>query len=401
MTDDATTAVDRLLRRRPDVTLDELEPGRPALVMRDQILVAARDAADVEGLARRWIDRVETDDDALLARVRLRPGRGTHPAVLAAELARPNGHRQRAVTANHVLRAAPDWSGGPADRPRKPHLVPTAPRAGRATDPVLTVAVLDTGISRHPWFEDEDWFGGVREQDVEGLDELGGDDRLDTQAGHGTFVVGVVRQAAPDAYIVAPKVLASDGVTSDFDLVRKLRRLRRWSRRTERHLDLVNLSFGGFTVDDLPSPHVADAVAALGRDTVVVACAGNDGSDRPFWPAALKSVIAVGALDANGDDRAPFSNYGWWVDACSIGERVASCFVTFDGPDPSTGVYDDDNFTGYAEWSGTSFAAPRVLGAIAAAALEHGISTGAAADRVLDPDATRAMPDLGVVVPGP
>lgn len=400
MTEPATTSVDRLLRRRPDVTLDELEPGRPALVLRDQILVAARDAADVEGLARRWIDRVETDDDALLARMRLRPGRGTQPAVLAAELARPHGHRQRAVTANHVLRGAPDWSGGPADQPRKPNLEPSAPRSGRVTDPVLTVAVLDTGISRHPWFEAEEWFGRVREQDVERLDELAGDDRLDAQAGHGTFVVGVIRQAAPDAYFVTPKVLASDGVTSDFDLVRKLRRLRRWSRRTDRHLDLVNLSFGGFTVDDLPSPHVADAVAALGRDTVVVACAGNDGGDRPFWPAALKSVIAVGALDADGADRAPFSNYGWWVDACAIGERVASSFVTFDGPEPSTGVYDDDNFTGYAEWSGTSFAAPRVLGAIAATAFERGLSATAAADRVLDPDATRSMPDLGVVVTG-
>ena len=394
----SSAAVDRLLQRRPDVMVASLEKGRPALLVRDPILVAARDAADVEGLARQWIDRVEPDDDARLARVRLRPGRGTEPAVLAADLSRPSQHRRRSVTVNHVLRGGPEWAGGPADAPRKPNRAPTPPRPGQSTERAVTVAVLDTGISKHPWFEAESWFSGVREQDLEQLDENAPDDRLDVQAGHGTFVAGIVRRAVPDAYLVTPKLLASDGVTSDFDLVRKLRRLRRWSERTDRPIDFLNLSFGGFTVDDLPSPHVADAIAGLGRQTVVVACAGNDGLSRPFWPAALKSVIAVGALDANGEDRAPFSNYGWWVDACTIGERIASSFVTFNGPQPSTGVFDDDDFTGFAEWSGTSFAAPQVLGLIAATAVERGISATAAADAVLDPDASRSMPDLGVVV---
>ncbi|NED51479.1 peptidase S8 and S53 subtilisin kexin sedolisin, partial [Micromonospora aurantiaca] len=66
-----------------------------------------------------------------------------------------------------------------------------------------------------------------------------------------------------------------------------------------------------------PSPVLRQAIAALGRGTVVVACAGNAATDRPFWPAAMKPVIGVAALD--GADRAWFSNHGWWVDACAQG----------------------------------------------------------------------------------
>ncbi len=109
-------------------------------------------------------------------------------------------------------------------------------------------------------------------------------------------------------------------------------------------------------------------------------------------------MIAVGALDAAAGERAPFSNFGWWVDACAIGERARSAFVEFDGPEQATGLFDRDRFTGYAEWSGTSFAAPVVAGEIARAAAENGIPVPDAADLVLDPRTRRVLPDLGVVV---
>ena len=67
---------------------------------------------------------------------------------------------------------------------------------------------------------------------------------------------------------------------------------------------------------------------------MIVACAGNASTDRPFWPAAMKRVIAVGSLDTDGHDRAPFSNYGWWVDACTMGDKIVSSFFTFDGLGP-------------------------------------------------------------------
>ena len=46
----------------------------------------------------------------------------------------------------------------------------------------------------------------------------------------------------------------------------------------------------------------------------------------------MKRVVGVASLDADGFGRAEFSNYGWWVDASTVGENVISSFFNFDGP---------------------------------------------------------------------
>lgn len=396
---DVPDAVARLLRRHPTAMLVELEPGHPALVRRDTLLVSGRDTPHVEDAARQWIDHCDSDTECNVSRIRLRADRGVDVAQLARELA-GDTYRRRSVTPNHLLRGAPGWWGGPADQAQVPVLVPSPPAAGAPSARRVTVAILDTGIAPHPWFEGEPWYADCDPDDAERLDTTPEDDLLDSQAGHGTFVAGIVRRKAPSAGLVPMRVLGSDGVCDELDLVRALYRLRRWSDRRDRPIDVLNMSLGGYTVDDKPSPLVADALTALGRHTVVVACAGNAASDRLFWPAALKTVVGVGALDSDGSDRAPFSNYGWWVDACAVGERVTSSFVTFDGPLPSTGDHDQDRFSGYAVWSGTSFAAPVVAGTIAAAMASDDVTAPVAADRVLDAaTAARSMPDLGVVMP--
>jgi subtilisin family serine protease len=59
---------------------------------------------------------------------------------------------------------------------------------------------------------------------------------------------------------------------------------------------------------------------------------------------------------------------------------------------------DPDGFEGFATWSGTSFAAPAVAGAIAGLIAAEGLPAAAAADRVLDPMTEPTLPDLGVHV---
>lgn len=385
MTHDPDRWLERLLVRHPDAMLADLDGGRPAVVRRDELLVAAGDAREVEHRARRWIDRVETDEDAGVARLRLRRETGSRPAELADDLVRARrAGRRTMISPNHLLAGAPGtWGGGPADAPRPSLEPPPAPGRPLGTEHDVVVAVIDTGVAAHPWFDGSTWWPDVGPEDHEVLDDLPCDDRLDTQAGHGTFVVGVVLQHAPSAYVLAPRTLASDGVCDELDLVRALRRLRRWSKRHGRTVDVVNLSLGGYTFDDQPSPLVARAIERLGPDTVVVACAGNDGASRPYWPAALGPVVAVGALDAPGEAPAQFSNRGWWVDAWAVGQDVSSAFVEFDGPFPAADGGDPDRFDGYATWSGTSFAAPQVAGAIAARVAERGVSGPDATDLVL------------------
>ena len=133
--------------------------------------------------------------------------------------------------------------------------------------------------------------------------------------------------------------------------------------------------------------------------TVVVAAAGNDGSCRPAWPAALPEVIGVAALDCSGP--AAFTNHGPWVDACAPGVGIVSTFLDFDGveaPIPALDGFDPDCFEGFASWSGTSFSAPIVCAAIAREMTRCGITAAQAADRLLRTPGLLRLPDLGVVV---
>ena len=93
---------------------------------------------------------------------------------------------------------------------------------------------------------------------------------------------------------------------------------------------------------------------------MVVAAAGNDGLNQPYWPAAFTTadvpwagqVVAVAAHD--GSDVCSWSNTGPWVSLAAPGSDITSTYVT------------QWEFTaGWAQWSGTSFAAPYVAAAIA------------------------------------
>jgi subtilisin family serine protease len=298
--------------------------------------------------------------------LRLTPGADV--CEIAATLS-AQGHE---VSPNHVVTAQPLFFGGPTGVP----LPAAAPAYEPGPPSPVTVALLDTGVASHPWFSDCDWF---HDQPDEVLD-ADSDGRLDAQAGHGTFIAGLLLRRAPGVRLRVVRVLDSTGMGDEAGVLRALARLR------GARVDVLVLSFGCFTYDDRPSPFLQRALSAFG-DTVVVACAGNTASSRPFWPAALPGVIAVGALDSTETGRARFSAHGPWVDACARGEGLTSSFVDF------------EHFRSYAIWSGTSFAAAVVAGAIADAA-RH-MSPTEAARQVLDSSHGRRFPDLGVFVGAP
>lgn len=285
----------------------------------------------------------------------------------------------------HVLVADPHRFYGcdPAEPADKPDDIPgTRARAGEG----LTVAVLDTGV-----WSDSGLPVEAGPDDAEILDE-DGDGLLDPPAGHGTFVAGVILRYAPGATVIARRLLKTPaGLASELEVAAALLDLP--------EVDVINCSFGGPSQEDAAPLAIEHALAQLSPKTVVVAAAGNQGDPRPHWPAASKRAIGVasvvGGKGSEGWELAEFSSRGPWVDACAPGSDVHSRFVDF----TETGVAPSDRaFIGGAKWSGTSFAAPAVTGAILALASRDGIPVKEAVYRLIDAPTRQRIFEAGTLV---
>lgn len=376
----------RICQRHGAIVLDD---DGHALARKHELLCSRKHASVIDDRLRRWVETSEDVRGSGVVRVHLRKRAKVDLRKVTADL-----EPYARVAPNTIYTGEPAWNGGPSGPPTQPDRKPRPPRAQSPNAKHTVAAVLDTGISAHPWFTDRDWFADCGPADAEQTDaDL--DFQLDSQAGHGTFVTGLLLHRAPDAHVTPVRVLSSDGVCDELDLIKAIAALR---PKRSGGTDVVNLSLGGYTHDDRPSPLLLEALHGLGPKTVVVAAAGNQGTERPFWPAAANSVIAVGALEKAGGEPAHFSNHGFWVDACAPGQDVTSSFLWFNGPDGNAGPGDDDLFLGYADWSGTSFATPQVAGAIAAICAKQSVDAPEAARILLDPSKHSYVPDLGLAV---
>jgi subtilisin family serine protease len=358
--------------------------GQEYLYRPRELLVASEDLSLVRAeIARSKPERRETLGQLGVVRFTM-PG-GVDIPALVTRLRASQTTRAPRVGPNHVLAGEPYYQGGPAG-------TATAARSKLEFKPGpgarTRVAVLDTGITKgiHKWLDQR--CGGTA-ADAEELNVQPADGWIDDEAGHGTFIAGVVLQRAPSAGVDIAKVLDSEGYGDELGIAQAIVRFAKD--------DVVNLSLGGYSHDDEPPLALVAALRHVRPDSVVVAAAGNNSSDRLMWPAALKRVIAVGALDKTGKKRAPFSNYGWWVDCCAPGVDVLSSFVAFDETAPPAPDRTPQSFQGWATWSGTSFATPKVAGEIAALKAAKNLpSARAAADQLLA--GKPWLPDLGVVL---
>jgi subtilisin family serine protease len=284
----------------------------------------------------------------------------------------------RHVSLNHVVNAHPNVS---------PHAGPPVP-ARRVARPKgdegsgVVVGVVDTGFwPRHAWVPGR----------IAPLTSLADDgeeptERLGLSAGHGTGVAGVVRQIAPGARVVVAGTLDPTGLADDAQIGAAITALARSNAK------VINLSLGCYTLLDRPPAAMAAALDDLPPDVAIIASAGNKPTTRPMWPAAFSRVIAVGALDPATGGRAVFSSYGSWVDGCAPGVEIDSSFFVTDAPLVATRA--PGPFNGYAAWSGTSFAAPQLAGAVAVEMWRSpGLTAREAAARLLAQG--RLVPGLG------
>lgn len=206
----------------------------------------------------------------------------------------------------------------------------------------VIVAVLDTGVDfQHPALQNHLLSGWDMIDDDNDPQEQG--DGLGV--GHGTHVIGIIAQMAPDSRILPVRVLDSDGRGNMFTLAYAIE----WA--AAQGADVINLSLGAESDSYVLHEAVQKAVE---QGVVIVAAAGNTNSDIRQYPAGYPNVLSVTAVDG-ANFKADFANYGHnWVDLAAPGVGITS---TFYGPEGS----------GYASWSGTSMATSFVSGAVALA----------------------------------
>ena len=228
-----------------------------------------------------------------------------------------------------------------------------------------TVAVLDTGAQlNHPRLTSN--FKGVTRNDYDFVandatpsDELfytdeSGNSVEGQMAGHGTHVTGIVDQVAPEAKIMALRVLDPEGTGDVYTVARAI------AYAVDQGVEVINLSLGTSEHSELLEAMVEEAT---GENVVVTAAAGNSNIEEPHYPAAgrynmldalLRNPIDDGLLGVTSLDKAKlprtekseFATYGFWVDVSAPGEDIRSTYLR----------------DKYANWSGTSMATPFISG---------------------------------------
>jgi len=211
----------------------------------------------------------------------------------------------------------------------------------------ILVAILDTGIDQ----DHEDLEGKVVFEANLTDSPAPGD-----VYGHGTHIAGIIAAysnngvgivgVAPECQLINIKVADDRGRCDASRIARGII----WAVDKGANVINVSIELGE------PSPELEEAVNyAWGQGVVIIAAAGNEGTQSPVYPAAYEHCIAVAATRQD-NTLAPLSNYGDWVDAAAPGFNIYSTL-----PDDS-----------YGYKSGTSFATAYVSGL---AALLFGVVT--------------------------
>ena len=214
-------------------------------------------------------------------------------------------------------------------------------------DAETVIAILDTGVDMtHPDLAGKIVSGG---HDFANDDDDATDDHW-----HGTHVAGIaaadtdnstgIAGVAWNCRILPVKVTDQTGSGWYSWIIDGIV----WA--ADHGADVINLSLGDL-IDD---PFLKDACRyAHDKGIIVVASAGNDGTEGVFYPAAYDEyVLAVAASDFN-DALAAFSSYGPEVDVAAPGVWIL-------GPAPQW--YVGTGALPYLFASGTSMAAPHVAG---------------------------------------
>lgn len=176
-------------------------------------------------------------------------------------------------------------------------------------DPRICIAVLDGPVDlTHPSLVE----AALTELKLEEVRESGSS----TNSDHGTHVASVifgshngpVKGVAPNCrgLIIPIFRYVADGSLESCSQQRLARAIRAAARYGA---NVINISAGQFSSSGEASSELKAAIEECGKDVLIVAAAGNDGCDCLHVPGALAPVLAVGAMNSQGEPL-PFSNWG-------------------------------------------------------------------------------------------
>ncbi len=243
-----------------------------------------------------------------------------------------------------------------------------APQAWSITQgsPEIAVAVIDSGIdfsipelSEVRWTNQKEVLNGKDDDGNGYIDDLYGWDFRDNVPAHlrrtpihyhGTAVASVIAAHAQKLVGVAPKVrlmdvrfLDSQGLFYERDWKKLAQAI---DYAVQNGARVINLSL--YAKVDPPAVVVEALTRAWEKGVIVVTIAGNEGRNGVNLLGRSDFVLTVAATDRS-DRPASFSNYGPEVDLSAPGVEIPALL-----PKGSVGSF-----------SGTSFAAPHVSGALA------------------------------------
>ncbi|NOX63231.1 MAG: S8 family serine peptidase, partial [Chloroflexi bacterium] len=280
----------------------------------DYVLVKARPDADILRTAAKvepvWGDwsRVWLSDDETLMEAMNRLAADEAVEVVELDyIVQAADARAFAVQPNPVL--APSFTpNDPLFNQQWNFSLIQAPEAwDRSTGEGVTVAVLDSGVSKG---SDLACRSFAAPYNVFTRQE--GENAVVDDFGHGTHVAGTIAQCtnnalgvagvAFDATLMPVKVLNAEGKGTYSQVAAGVE----WART--HGADIINLSLGARASSTILSEVIKRAAA---DDILLVAAAGNygEGPEAVFFPANMDEVIAVAAVDYQGE-RAPYSNRG-------------------------------------------------------------------------------------------
>lgn len=198
----------------------------------------------------------------------------------------------------------------------------------KAKDPAnVKVAIIDTGLDLNneelkdyclvntneiPGNGIDDDNNGYID-DYFGVNVINSNGSVHDDHSHGTYMASVIAaKSNGNVKIIPIKAFNSAGISSQFLIAEAI------VCAVNRGADIINCSFGYSYFNETFQSAVQ---YALDNGVIVIAAAGNNGSELVMYPAGFDGVMSVSSLDDN-DRLSYFSNYGDHIKMSCLGERI-------------------------------------------------------------------------------